>query len=151
MFDKSFMTFDPEKFSELFKSADMTRFFDGAKMPGMDMEAMMAAQQKNMEALVAANQAAAAGYQDLFKKQVSIFEETMATAQAQMAEMKMDQMSPEGAQKQADLMKTAFEKAVANMTELAEAARKANTEAMEIIQARVHASLEELKALTATK
>jgi len=71
----------------------------------------------------------------------------MASAQAQMAELKMDQMSPEGAQKQAELMKVAFEKAVANMTELAEAARKANTEAMEIIQARVQASIEEIKAL----
>lgn len=151
MFDKGFYSFEPEKFAELFKSADMTKFFEQAKLPMFDFEAMMAAQKKNMDALVEANKAAAAGYQDLFKKQVSIYEETMAAAQEQLSELKMDQLSPEGASRQADLMKTAFEKAVSNMTELAEAAKKANTEAFEIVQARVKESIEELKALAATR
>ncbi len=113
------------------------------------MEAMMASQKKNMDALVEANKAAAAGYQDLFKKQMSIYEETMAAAQAQVSELKMDQLTPEAAAKQADLVKVAFEKAVANMTDLAEAAKKANADAFEIVQARVKESIEELKALTA--
>ena len=78
MFDKGFYAFDPEKFAELFKTADFTKFFEQTKLPGFDMEAMMAAQKKNMDALVEANKAAAAGYQDLFKKQVSIYEETMS-------------------------------------------------------------------------
>jgi phasin family protein len=151
MFDKGFYSFEPEKFAELFKSADMTKFFEQAKLPMFDFEALMATQKKNMDALVEANKAAAAGYQDLFKKQISIYEETMAAAQEQLSELKMDQLSPEGASRQADLMKVAFEKAVANMTELAEAAKKANTEAFEIVQARVKESIEELKALAASR
>ncbi len=147
MFDKGFFAFEPEKFAELFKSADMTKFFEQAKLPAFDFDAVLASQKKNMDALVAANKAAAAGYQDLFKKQVAIYEETMAAAQAQVSEMKMDQLTPEAATKQADLVKTAFEKAVANMTELAEAAKKANAEAFEIVQARVKESIEELKSV----
>ena len=150
MFDKGFYSFEPEKFAELFKSADMTKFFEQAKLPMFDFEALMATQQKNMDALVEANKAAAAGYQDLFKKQVAIYEETMASAQEQISEMKMDQLTPEAASRQADLMKAAFEKAIANMTELAEAAKKANADAFEIVQARVKESIEELKALSKT-
>ncbi|TYO88826.1 phasin family protein [Oceanicella actignis] len=149
MFDK-FYTFEPEKFAELFKTADMTKFFEQAKMPMFDMTAVMDAQKKNMDALIAANKAVAAGYQDLFKKQVAIFEETMAAAQAQLSELKMDQLTPEASAKQAELVKTAFEKAVANMTELAEAAKKANMEAFEIVQARVKESIEEIKELAKT-
>ncbi len=149
MSENNFFAFDPAKFSELFKSADMTKFFDSAKVPAFDFEGLFAAQQKNMEALVAANQTAAAGYQDLFKKQVAIAEETMAAAQAQLSELKMDSLSAEGAQKQGELMKDAFDKAVANLTDLAESAKKINEEALEIVQARVQAAIEELKELGA--
>ena len=84
MYDPKTYSFDVEKMTEFFKQNDFTKQFAGMKMPGFDGEAMMAAQKKNMDALVEANKAAAAGYQDLFKKQVAIFEETMAEAQKHM-------------------------------------------------------------------
>jgi phasin family protein len=118
-------------------------------MPSFDMEAMFAAQQKNMEALVEANKTAAAGYQELFAKQIAMLNETVAAAQGQLSEMKMDSLAADGAQKQADLLKESFEKAVANLTDLTESAKKVNTEALEIVQARVQAAIEELKAMGA--
>ena len=150
MTDSPFFAFDPSKFSELFKSNDMTKFFEQAKMPMFDMEALFAAQQKNMEALVEANKAAAAGYQDLFKKQLAMIDEIVASAQSQMSEMKMDALTAEGAQKQGELMKESYEKAIANLTDLAETAKKVNEEALEIIQARVQAAIEELKSMAPT-
>lgn len=149
MFDKNTYAFDAQKFADMFKTADMTKFFEGAKTPAFDMEAMFAAQQKNMDALVEANKAAAAGYQDLFTKQIAMLNETMTAAQSQLSEMKMDSLSAEGAQKQADLLKDGFEKAVSNLTDLSESAKKVNTEALEIVQVRVTAALEELKAMGA--
>jgi phasin family protein len=148
MFDKNFFPFDADKIAEMFKTPDMTKMFEGMKMPGFDMAAMMDAQKKNVEALMAANRAAAAGYQDFFKKQMAIFEETMSVAQAQIGSMG-EGMSPDGAARQADLYRVAFEKALANMTELAEAAKKANEEAFAIVSARVKESLAELQAMTA--
>ncbi|MGF1658192.1 MAG: TIGR01841 family phasin [Rubrimonas sp.] len=146
MFEKGMFPFDAEKMAEMFKVPDMTKMFETMKLPGFDPQAMMETQKKNVEALVAANQAAAAGYQDFFKKQMAIFEETMHTAQAQIAAMG-EGMSPDSAAKQADLYKVAFEKALANMTELAEAAKKANEEAFAIVSARVKESIAELQAL----
>ena len=115
------------------------------KMPGVDAEALVAAQQKNMDALVEANKAAAAGYQDLFKKQMSIFEETMAEAQKHMKSFDATKLDAETAKAQAELAKAAFEKALANMQALAESAQKANAEAYEIVSARIKESLAELR------
>ena len=148
MFDK-FYAFDAEKMSEMFKTPDMTKFFENAKMPMMDMDSVMAVQQKNMDAFVEANKAAAAGYQEIFKAQVAMMEETMASIQKQMSELKMDQMTTEGASRQIELLKEGFEKALASLTELAETAQKANSEAFEIMRTRVQSSLDEMKDLAA--
>jgi phasin family protein len=117
------------------------------KMPGLDPETLMAAQKKNMDALVEANKAAAAGYQDLFKKQMQIFEETMAEAQAHLKSFDATKIDPERAKAQAELAKAAFEKALANMQALAESAQKANAEAYEIVSARIKESLAELREM----
>ena len=146
MFDK-FYGFDADKMAEMFKTPDFSKFFDAGKMPMVDMDALTAVQQKNMEAVIAANKAAAAGYQEIFKRQVALFEESLATVQAQMADVKMEQPSAESAQRQVEMLKQGYEKALASLNELAETAQKANTEAFEIIRARIEASLEELKAM----
>ncbi|RMF40242.1 MAG: phasin family protein [Alphaproteobacteria bacterium] len=147
MFDKSLFPIDPEKMMEMFKLPDITKAMAGMKLPQFDAAELMALQQKNMEALTRANKAAAEGYQALFKQQLHIFEQTMTELQAEMR--KFDPMkSPADATKQAELARHAFEKAVENMTALAEAAQKANSEAMEIVNARVRDSLEELKAMS---
>jgi phasin family protein len=147
MFDPKTFSFDVEKMTEFFKQNDFTKHLANLKLPEIDTDALMKAQQKNMDALVEANKAAAAGYQDLFKKQMAIFEETMAEAQKHMKAFDATQIDPEKARAQADLAKTAFEKALANMQALAESAQKANTEAYEIVSARIKESLSELRDL----
>ncbi len=145
MIDKDF-TYDPEKVMAFFKEYDFSKAFADAKLPQIDAEALFAAQKKNMDALVAANQAAAAGYQELFSKQVKIFEETLSQAQAQIKDMDLT-VDAESAKAKADIAKAAFEKALENMKDLAETAQKANTDAFEIVSARVKDSVEELKQL----
>ncbi len=147
MFDPKTFAFDPEKISEFFKQNDFTKQFANFKLPGVDAEAIATAQKKNMEALVEANKAAAAGYQDLFKKQVAIFEETMTEAQKHLKSFDTTKLDAETAKAQAELAKAAFEKALANMQALAESAQKANSNAYEIVAARIQESLAELRDL----
>jgi phasin family protein len=149
MFDPKTFSFDVEKLTEFFKQNDFTKYLSNMKMPGIDAETLMAAQKKNMDALVDANKAAAAGYQDLFKKQMQIFEETMAEAQQHIKAFDATKLDPEMAKAQAELAKTAFEKALANMQALAESAQKANAEAYEIVSARIKESLAELREMAA--
>jgi phasin family protein len=145
MYDPKTYSFDVEKMTEFFKQNDFTKQFAGMKMPGFDGEAMMAAQKKNMDALVEA----AAGYQDLFKKQVANFEETMAEAQKHMKSFDATKLDADSAKAQGELAKAAFEKAVGNMQALAESAQKANAQAYEIVSARIKESLEELRDMAA--
>ncbi|CAN5631928.1 hypothetical protein BH23PSE1_BH23PSE1_17690 [soil metagenome] len=145
MFDPKTYQFDVEKMSEFFRANDFTKQFAGMKMPGLDTEALIEAQKKNMDALMRANQAAASGYQDLFKKQVAIFEETMAEAQKHMQAVDTTKLDADAAKGQAELARTAFEKAIGNMQMLAETAQKANAEAYEIVSARVQEGMQEIR------
>jgi phasin family protein len=149
MFDPKTFSFDADKMTEFFKQNDFTKHLSAMKMPGVSPDAILAAQQKNMDALVEANKAAAAGYQDLFKKQMSIFEETMSEAQKYMGSLDATKLDAEKAKAQGEIAKAAFEKALANMQALAESAQKANSEAYEIVSARIQESLNELREYAA--
>ncbi len=139
--------FDPSQFAELFKAYDMTKFYDAAQSPQLDPNALMEAQKKNMEALVSANTKAAEAYKKLFEKQVKTFEASMADARKQAKAFDTADMSPEAAQKQADYTKAAFEKAIKNMTVLAEEAHKANSDAFKIVSARIEDGVKELQTM----
>lgn len=141
--------FDPAQVTEFFKSYDMTKFFPAGNAPQVDPSALMDAQKKNMEALVEANQKAAEGYKALFEKQVKVFEDTMAEARKQAEGFDATKMSPDAAKEQAEYAKVAFEKALKNMTILAEEAQKANSEAFKVVSARIEDSVKELQALAA--
>ncbi|MFV0472829.1 MAG: phasin family protein [Pikeienuella sp.] len=145
MFGSGSNPFDPAKLTEMLGAMDPTKLFDMNAMKGFDQGALFDAQKTNMDAHVAAQKAAAAGYQDLFEKQVVIFQETMKAAQAQIADLAKTDSGVDAAKKQAELTARAFERAVANAKELAEAAHRANTEAYEIVRARVEDSVTELK------
>lgn len=150
MFDPKTYSFDVEKMTEFFKQNDFSKHLASMKMPGLDAEALLATQQKNMDALVEANKAAAAGYQDLFKKQIAIFEETMAEAQKHLKDFDATKIDADKTKAQAELARAAFEKALSNMQALAESAQKANSDAYEIVSARIKESMGELREM-ATK
>jgi len=144
MFDPKSYPFNADQFAAFFKTNDFTKAFATPKFPAVDADAIFAAQQKNMDALVKANKAAAAGYQDLFEKQVKIFEATLAEAQKKIAEFDATKLDADPAA-QGEVAKAAFEKALANMTALAEGAQKANAEAYEVVSSRVQDSVAELQ------
>lgn len=137
--------FDAEKMKEMFAMPDMEKMFEGMKMPNVDMEAMMQAQQKNMAALVEANKVAMAGYQEIYKRQVALVEESMARAKDQIAELQGQPMSPDQAQKNMETVKSSFDKMLADLKELTEMAQEANTEAFNIVKGRFEEALAEFK------
>ena len=108
--------FDAEKLKELFNIA---------KLPGIDTDAMMAAQQKNVDAMMKANQVVTAGYQDLYKRQIALFEAAVAQARDKLTEVQGQTLTADQATQNVEAMKAAFEKAAANVNELAEVAQKA--------------------------
>ncbi|MGF1446790.1 MAG: phasin family protein [Pikeienuella sp.] len=138
--------FDPEKMKDMFKMPEFDKMFETAKMPGMDMQAMIDAHQKNVAALVEANKIVMAGYQELYKRQVALVEESLAKAKDQMMDMQAQPMSTEHTQKQMDSMKEALERIANDIRELADMAQKANVDAFNIIKARFDEAMSEFKA-----
>ena len=130
-----------------FQPTDMTKLFGEMKMPGLDMEGFMAAQKKNIEAVTTANRLAVEGFQAVAQRQAEILRSTMEELSKASQDL-MSQGKPEDKMaKQADLAKEAFEKALANMREIAEMAAKANNEAADVINSRVSESIDEIKDL----
>ena len=135
-----------EKFPFAFDADKVKEMFTAAKLPVVDAEAMIAAQQKNMDAFVAANKVVFAGYQDVFKRQMALAEAAFAQAKDKFAEMQAQPLTVEQATANVEAMKTAFEKAAADAKELADLAQKANTGAFEIVKARFDEAVIEFKA-----
>jgi len=131
------MTFDADKLKELFSAA---------KLPGVDADAVLASQQKNVDALIEANQVVIAGYQDLFKRQVALFEAAVTETKDKLTQVQGQPLTAEQATQSVDALKVAFEKTAADVKELAELAQKANTGAFEIVKTRAEEAVAEFKA-----
>lgn len=145
-----FADFDPTKMFDP-KMFDPSKLFGDFKMPGVDMEKVVSSQRRNLEALTAANQLAAQAFQAIGKRQAEILRQTMEQTSQAMREV-MTAGSPEQkAARQTELAKEAFERAIANMRELAEMVTKAQGEANEVISKRVSETLDEVKDLLAKK
>jgi phasin family protein len=126
---------------------DLSKLAADFKFPGVDVESVLAAQRKNVEALTAANQLALEGFQAVVRRQGEILRQTLEEAGSLVGQLTAAGSPEEKVAKQAELVKTAFEKALANAKELAELVAKSNSEAADVINKRVSESLEELKVL----
>ncbi len=118
------------------------------KVPGMpDAEALMRAHQRNMEALSEANRIALEGAQAVTKRNMEIMQQTMAELTGTLQALATSQAPQDKAAKQAELLKAAYERAVANSREVGDLIQRANGEAMGALNARVAAAIDELTQL----
>jgi phasin family protein len=133
------------------KMMDTSKLMGDFKVPGVDVEAVVASQRRNLEALGEANKLAVEGLRAVAKRQSEIFRQMMEEAAQAMRDM-MTAGSPEDkAGRQTELVKEAFKRAIANMRELAEMVSKSQSEAFDVINKRVTDSLDELKTVVAKK
>ena len=126
---------------------DLSKLIEQFKLPGVDMAALADSRRKDMDALLAANQAAVESMQALAKKQVEIFTQTMQGAQEQLQRLAQGGAAMPDPVKQNELARKAYEKAFAQMSELAEMARKSQAEALAGITKRAGESAEEIRKL----
>lgn len=130
---------------------DMQNMLKQYKLPAVDMEAFAASQKKNIEAVTTANRAAAEGLQALAKRQAEVLQETMRETSQAVAEMSKSMNPGDVMAKQAELVRSAFEKGVSTMREMADIVSKSNREATDAINARITSTLEEIRGLALKK
>lgn len=133
-----------------FLDFDVAKMMSEMKLPGLDTSALMAAQQRNMEAIAKANQLAAEGMQAVMKRQTEIIQTSMEEVSRTMSSMMSNASPEERMARQAELAKAAFEKAVANTREIAELVARANKDTFDVINKRVADGLDEVRELVAS-
>jgi phasin family protein len=134
---------DPSKLMQEFQNV-----LKHYKLPGIDVDALVASQKKNVEAVANANRIALEGMQAVAKRQVEVFQEAMREATQAVSSITKATSPTDLAAKQTELLKTAFEKSVGTMRELAEILAKSSQEATSTINARIAATLDEIRNYT---
>jgi phasin family protein len=117
---------------------DFTKLMSQFRLPGVDFTALVDRERKNIEALVKANRIAFEGWQRLVRRQAEMLEETMKKVVA-------DAGQEDVKKKRADLAKEGFEKALANMRELAEMTTQSQKEAFDVVRKRIEENVEEIR------
>ena len=119
---------------------DFTKLMSQFRLPGVDFAALVDRERKNIEALAEANRIAFEGWQALVRRQAEILQETMKKVVTNAGQ-------EDAVKKRADLAKEGFEKALANMRELAEMATKSQKEAFEVVRKRIEENVEGIQNL----
>lgn len=138
--------FDVKEMSKIFEKFD-TKSFD---LANFKFEDIFAAQQKNLEAVAAANKAAVEGVQAIFAKQNDTMTKVVEESKDVIAGMTAAGEPQEKIAKQADITKEAIEKTVTTMREIAELAASSQSEAFDILNTRLNIQLDEFKAVVNT-
>jgi len=128
---------------------DMSKMFGNFSPPGVDMQSLMSSQRRNVEALSRANQLALEGMQAVFKRQAEILKQSLEESASMGRELAGSGSPQEKVARQTDIAKEAFEKALANARELSEIVTKANGEAVDLLNKRFTAMLDEFKEAVA--
>lgn len=134
-----------------FLNIDFPKMMADFKMPGIDAEALMNAQQKNIEAITNANQLAAEGMQAIGKRQAELFQQAIEEAQKSLGDLMAQGAPEERVAKQAETVKTSIERTVSNIREISEMLAKSNQEAFDVINKRITESLDELQGIAGKK
>ena len=117
---------------------DFTKLMSQFRLPGVDFAALVDRERKNIEALAKANRIAFEGWQRLVRRQAEMLQETMKKVVA-------DASQEDAKKKRADLAKEGFEKALANMRELAEITTQSQKEAFDVIRKRIEENVEGIR------
>ena len=119
---------------------DFTKLMSQFRLPGVDFAALVDRERRNIEALAKANRIAFEGWQRLVRRQAEILQETMKEVVANAGQQ-------DAIKKRSDLAKEGFEKALANMRELAEMATKSQKEAFDVVRKRIEENVEGIRNL----
>ena len=123
---------------------DLTKMLEQFKVPGVDMSALMESRKKDIEAIVEANKSAYESMQAAARKQ----NEMLTRAMQDIQEAAKAGTDPS---RQTEVARSACIKALEDIKDLAEIARKSQTDAMTSITQRANEHMEEIKQMLQRK
>jgi phasin family protein len=124
---------------------DVSKAFNDFRVPGIDLDALAAAQRKNFEALTQANQLAVEGLQAVAKLQTEIAQKSIEEASALVRDWTQPGAPEERLANTVEAAKQALEKGLANARELNALTVKASEDVFSVIARRVSEGLDEVR------
>jgi phasin family protein len=132
------------------KPDEVMKMFAEFRLPQFgDLEGLAQAQRRNLEALSAANRIALEGAQAVARRHMEIVQSAMTEMTDAMRSMSGTDTPQDRAARQAELLKSGYERAVANMKEIADLIQKSNGEALGLLNKRFAEAMEEIKQMAA--
>lgn len=130
--------------SGMMKDGPLTSQINQLLFPEVDTEAMLAAQQKDVDALIEANRIMTEGSHEIFKQRMAMMQAASREAVDGAKALKEKKLSPEEFEDaRVKIAQAAFDKAVSAAEELAATAQKVSEDAMKVITARTRESIAE--------
>ena len=126
---------------------DFSKLIEEFKLPGIDLNALMEARRKDIDALAAANRTALEGIQSLNQKQAEILRATMDQLQSIVKTAAGSATSASTG----EIVQQALQKAFLSMRELAEVAYKSQSDAFAVVSQRAQENIQEVKGLLQPK
>ena len=124
---------------------DVTKMFADFRFRPLDLEAVWAAQRRNMEALSQANQAAVEGVHALARRQIEMTREAFEGFSTLWRDLAQPVTPEDRIAKNTEFAKQALEKGATHGRELVTIAAKAGSDAAEILHKRATEGLDELR------
>lgn len=122
--------------------------FGEVKMPkAPDVDALMATHRRNLEVLAEANRLAMEGAQAMMKRQAELAQQAMGAFTEGLQELAKAEAPGAKAARQAKLMKEAYERTVRNSQEMADLIRRANADALNLLNKRIAEAMQEVETL----
>lgn len=122
---------------------ELTQLMSQFKVPGVDANALVEWQRKDLEALAEANREAYEGYKALIERRNEILQEALLGWQDNMQNM----MDPEALSKQSEVAREGIQKAIENFRELAEMEAETRRRAWKVVHERLQANMEQLQGM----
>ena len=130
---------------------DVTKVFADFRFQPFDVEAVWAAQRRNLEALSQANQLAVDSVQAVAKRQIELTRETFEGFSTLMRDLTQPASTEDRIAKNTEYVKQCLENGVKHGGEIATIAAKAGSDAAEILHKRTTEGLDEIRAFASPK
>jgi len=124
---------------------DMTKMMADFRFRPFDVEALMACQRRNIEALTQANQLTVEVVQAVARRQIEIARQTLEDMSALLRDLAQPASTEDRIAKNTEYAKQMLEKSLSNGREITLLATKAGTEAADVLRKRACEGLDEIR------
>ena len=124
---------------------DVTKLMADFRFRPFDVEALMACQRRNIEALTQANQLTVEAVQTVARRQIEIARQTLEDMSTLLRDLTQPASTEDRIAKNTEYAKQMLEKSVSNGREITMLATKAGTEAADVLHRRACQGLDEIR------